>query len=312
MCCFVNGCAALLLRRIHSSLADALFCCLAYRFRLLHTVTKTFMPLDGFSPEQPQMIPVTQEKRFPEAEARVQQAEIQVRAAQKEVDSFFDLALSGNRLSDDEKTILGRLKEDQRLEKIDEPVPENNGYTHRDYLTADAEDVLAGIEKRYRARMAASDAQVQAIRALEMLKRPPLQEAPLQMPALQKVEVPKYVPNREEVEARLHAEWQQYDARLQAHLKRVQEAYFREPIKMPEPGKRVEAPVVLEEGVPNDPFAVQNESAPQMRQSPALVIETPPDPYAFARPGDETVVIPAMNEQPKKSGAFSKLSKLFS
>lgn len=272
------------------------------------------MPFDGFSPERTPPAPAGQESLLLEAQTRAQQAETQLHDAENDLELFFVNALSGERLSADQKNLLGQLRTDQRVDRLHEVVhaDDSGQYAFKDYF-GEAEDVLTAAEKLIRTREQASDAHVAAIRAVETLKHPPVESSQV-MPTLERapMPVPKKTETREAFESRFQHEWEAYRLRVDAHLQNIKESYFHQPINMPfseTSAIHSETPgdaFAISTETPNDPFAAQTEVMPA---SPH--IETPPDPAAYAGPTEPTVMMPAADlppaPAPKKRNVFSSL-----
>ena len=256
------------------------------------------MAFDGFVPEQQRIQPPPQEFALADVQERAKKAEAQLNDAEKNLNDFFALALSGERLTPDQKNLLIQLQSDYQLSRLQEVVhaDESGQYTFRDYF-GDAEDVLQAIQARIVARDQASDAYFEAVKAVKFAQKPSLENAQV-MPKLARVETP--VPGsaraQESFNARFQGEWNEYNKRTEAHLEAIRNNYFSDPIEMPQPGKKRAASETQAASIgdTNDPFAAKP--------------ETISDPYAIAGPNDQTVVMNAVPSlSSKKPSRFAQL-----
>lgn len=249
------------------------------------------MAFDGYIPEQsivatPPPLRMVEPPRIDTPEQRLALASQDLAEAQRSLDAFYDNAITGSRLNEDQKTLMGQLRADNdltRLAKVVHTDEAGNAYTFADYF-GDAEDVLVAAQKVIAARERAADVQTAAIKAVEMAKRAPAERRSDAVQPLGE--------SAAQFEARFHQTWVSENDAARAHLDRIRAQFMTEARKMPFSELRVTA-----EAVPGDPF-----STPQREAAPAPAAVETPNPYAFASPDEQTVVMPAVAAQaaPKK------------
>ncbi len=253
------------------------------------------MAFDGFTPqEHVQSTPPAPVERAPlfDAQRREAMAEAQLRGAEKALTDFYELALSGQRLDQNQKILLGRLSTDNnlnRLTQVEYTDPTTGAEsTFSDYFVG-SEDVLVAAKRLILERERASDAHVASVKAVEAIRNAPREAGPQKL---------KPLPGSGSFEERLRQALIDADAEREAHLKKVQGIYEK-PFAMPVPTPR---PKVFEANTPGDAFA-----SPKFEDAvltPEALGIVPPPPVAEAQPPatpEIHVATPTPPSPPKQS-----------
>lgn len=240
------------------------------------------MAFDGFTPqEHVQSTPSAPVERAPlfDAQRREAMAEAQLKGAEKALTDFYELALSGQRLDQNQKILLGRLSTDNslnRLTQVEYTDPTTGAEsTFSDYFVG-SEDVLVAAKRLILERERASDAHVASVKAVEAIRNAPRETGPQRL---------KPLPGSGSFEERLRQALADADAERKAHFDGMQKAYAL-PIVMPTPRPR---PKVVEMNIPGDAFA-----SPKLEDAtltPEALGIVPPPPVAEAQP----VVMPEIH-----------------
>lgn len=290
------------------------------------------MPFDGApSFQQPKAFvhELSQEQALiAEAQLAKQQALEALQKTEHDRAAFYELALSGSRLNDDQKLLLKKVQAAggnvEELAKIAYTDPQTNiSFTGFDYFTTDAQDVveaIKGVENRYREAKARHDHfAAEALRQLGSSRELPVntrEVGHLQMPSLPGTEVDAAGKLRR-VEQGIAQAWDEHSGALSDHFQHVAQS-LSVPFVMPSPDsilaraqqfREAQVPSATNERVSapwdaastEDPFA-SVDTAPDVPTPQEPVIYGPHD-YAPQQPN----VMPAAAQQTAKKGFFARL-----